>query len=268
MVGNSTELEGRCAVVTGGARGIGAAITQELAAMGAVVIVCDLLRQEGEHLTERLSETGFEAQFVEMDVASSEAWRSLRELITSRFGRLNILVNNAGLNNRQTIMSSTEQDWKRTLDINLFGPFIAIQSVAPLMRGVAGAAIVNISSTSGLFGQPDAAYSASKWALRGLTKTAAMEFADWGIRVNSVHPGSVPTPAHGNAPPRHSEAWNRMTPLKRPGLPGEVASAVAFLASDRASYITGTEVIVDGGLSQCGIATGRATQLREWSEGS
>ncbi len=177
--------------------------------------------------------------------------------ITAGFGVPTILINNAGINDRRTIMEASAADWDRVLAINLKGTFLGMQAVVPGMRKSGGGAIVNVSSTSGLVGHTDAAYSASKWAIRGLTKTAAIEFADDGIRVNSLHPGSVPTGMHANTKPGHAAAWRKLIPLARAGRAEEVAAAALFLVSDAASYVTGTELVVDGGLSQGGLLTAR-----------
>lgn len=149
-----------------------------------------------------------------------------------------------------------------TLRINLTGALYGIQAIAPHMRG-RGGAIVNVSSTSGLGGHPDAPYSAAKWGLRGLSRTAAVEFADWNIRVNSIHPGSVPTGLHSNAPLGHAAVWRKLIPMRRPGRVEEIAEAVLFLASDRASFMTGAELVADGGLMSCGLLAGHSRLLDE-----
>ncbi|MBB6122960.1 SDR family NAD(P)-dependent oxidoreductase [Sphingobium subterraneum] len=264
-MGEEAELAGRIALVTGAARGIGREIATVLALNGAHVVVADILEDDGVQAIAEMKQAGLDAQFVRLDVTEPGDWATLRDMIQERFGRLDILVNNAAFNMRESIAATSVEHWKRTLDVNLFGAFCGMQTLLPLMQ-TGDAAIVNISSTSGIFGQPDAAYSASKWALRGLTKTAAIEFASMGIRCNSVHPGTVPSPMHVNAPPGHGEVWKRIIPMKRPGKMREIAEAALFLASPRSSYITGTEIIVDGGLSQGGIATARATMLEDWRQ--
>ncbi|MCF8483037.1 MAG: SDR family oxidoreductase [Rhodospirillum sp.] len=255
------DLTGRVALVTGGARGLGAGIAETLARHGARVVAGDVLLAEGEAAAGALRAEGLAVEFAPLDVTDAQAWADRIADIEDRHGRLDILVSNAGINMRHTIDRTDWEEWDHTLRVNLGGAFLGIKAAVPLMRTGGGGSIIVISSTSGLVGHPDAAYSASKWALRGLTKTAALEYADDGIRVNSVHPGSTPTPLHGNAPPGHAEVWNTLIPMARQGKVPEVASTVLFLASDASSYITGTEVAVDGGLSQCGLLTGRKRLL-------
>ena len=252
-------LTGRVAVVTGAASGLGEGIARRLAAAGATVALCDVQVQKGEGVARSI---GQGVRFFAMDVGAEPDWRGVTEAVLSCFGQIDILVNNAGINGRTGIMDTSPEDWHRTLGINLTGAFYGIRTVAPLMRA-RGGVIVNISSTAGLFGHPDAPYSAAKWALRGLTKTAALEFADWGIRVNSVHPGSVPTGLHHNTPPGHAETWRKLIPMRRAGRVEEIAEAVLFLVGDGAAYMTGTELVIDGGLSNCGLLTGRARLLAD-----
>jgi len=165
-----------------------------------------------------------------------------------------VLVNNAGVVSRTSIRTLPLSEWQRVIDINLTGPMLGIQAAAPLMRDSGGGAVVNISSTAGLLGHPGAAYAASKWGLRGVTKSAAMELLDWNIRVNSVHPAQVTdTGMASGATPGYRYANERVMPLKRPSRPDEVAQAVLFLASDEASYINATEIVVDGGAVSIGL---------------
>lgn len=254
-----TDVSGRVALVTGGAGGLGGGIARKLADEGARIALCDRLVEAGEGAARALGD----AAFFELDIGSEESWKHAVDVILQRFGRIDILVNNAGINDRTTILETTVADWERTLRVNLTGAFLGIRLVAPLMREAGSGVIVNVSSTAGLTGHPDASYSATKWALRGLTKTAALEFADWNIRVNSVHPGSVPTGLHKNTPPGHGEVWRKLTPMRRAGRTDEVGEAVLFLASDRSSYMTGSELVVDGGLSDCGLLTGRSRLLAD-----
>lgn len=260
-------LRGRVALVTGAARGIGAGIARTLAGDGAHVIVCDVLQPEGEQTAAQLREEGLKASFHSLDVTSAAQWQEVVQRVLTECGALNVLVNNAGINLRQTLMETSEADWHRTLDINLSGPFLGTRAVAPVMREAGGGVIVNVSSTGGLVGHPDGAYTASKWALRALTKTAALEFVDWNIRVNSVHPGSIPTALKMNAPPGHVEVWQKLIPMRRMGTTDEVASVVWFLCSDLSSYMTGSEVVVDGGLTSGGLLAARARLLQEINGG-
>lgn len=251
------ELAGKVAVVTGGAMGIGKAIVHTFAAEGAHVVVADRATEDGQALVGEIVGAGGSAAFVTTDVASRAAWESLGDHLRREHGGVDVLVSNAGLVNRQSIMGTVEADLRRTVDVNLVGPLLGLQAIAPLMRERGGGSIILISSTSGMMGHGDAGYSATKWGLRGLAKTAAIEFAGWGLRANSVHPGTVPTTAHANAPHGHAEAWRAIIPMHRAGTPDEVAQAVLFLASDRSAYVTGTEIVVDGGLINGGVSTAR-----------
>ena len=255
MVGQ--ELQGRVAVVTGAGMGLGAAIAATLADHGAHVVVADVDVEHGRGVADRIVTDGGSADFVATDVGGRAGWQGLADHLRREHAGLDVLVSNAGLVNRQSIMGTVEADLRRTVDVNLVGPLLGLQVLAPLMRERGGGSIVLVSSTSGMMGHTDAGYSATKWGLRGLAKTAAIEFADWGVRANSVHPGTVPTPAHANAPRGHAAAWRAIVPLHRAGTPGEVAQAVLFLASDRSSYVTGTEIVVDGGLTSGGVASAR-----------
>ena len=210
------ELFGRVALVTGAGGGIGGSVSRHLAQSGASVLVCDVDFEAGEAVARAIREDGGRAQFFALDVASEENWSRAADTAVERFGRVDVLVNNAGVYDRRSIMETTAEGWDRTIRINLTGAFFGIRALAPHIRAQGGGVIVNVSSTSGLVGHPDAPYSASKWGLRALTRTAALEFADWGIRVNSVHPGSVPTQLHRHAPPGHAEVWRKLIPWRAP----------------------------------------------------
>lgn len=235
-------LDGKVAIVTGGARGMGAEDTRRLVAEGARVVIGDVLDTEGEALA---TELGDAAIFVHLDVTSPEAWAAAVEAAHAAFGPVTVLVNNAGVLAYGTVDVADEADFERLLKVNLFGPFLGIKAVVPDMKAAGGGSIVNISSAAGLVGMTGlAAYSSSKWGLRGLTKTAALDLGRYTIRVNSVHPGGVRTAMAAGAT---DEAFATQT-LPRIGEVAEIAAAVAFLASDDASYITGAELAVDGGL--------------------
>ena len=238
------ELTGKVAIVTGGARGQGAAEAALLVKAGCAVAICDVLEAEGEALA---SELGEACRFLRHDVTSPESWRAVVEAITAWRGRVDILVNNAGVINRTGVADTSLDAWRRVLDVNLTGAFLGIQAVVPAMRAAGGGAIVNISSNSAFSGHYDPAYTASKWALRGLTRTSAMEFVTDGIRVNAVCPGLVVTGLNAGAP--HLEPMIRMTPMRRAGTPEEIAGLVLFLVSDAAGFITGEDFTIDGGFT-------------------
>jgi 3alpha(or 20beta)-hydroxysteroid dehydrogenase len=224
------KLQDRVAIVTGGARGMGAATSRVFAGEGAKVIVADLLEAEGKALA---------AEIGERDFAKGE------------FGRIDVLVNNAGVLLFKSLLDMEKAEFERVHQVNLIGPFLGIKTVAPVMIAQGKGAIVNISSVDGMKGSNSVgAYGSSKWGLRGLTKVAAMELGHRGIRVNSVHPGGVNT-VMANPGERALEEVNRdyqHQPIQRIGQPEEVARVSAFLASDEASYVIGAEITVDGGM--------------------
>ncbi|MEU0931835.1 glucose 1-dehydrogenase [Embleya sp. NPDC005971] len=243
------DLTGKVAIVTGAARGQGEAEARLLAARGAKVVVTDLLADEGARVAASI---GAAARFVRHDVSDAGDWAAVVEVAVREFGGVHVLVNNAGILWTKPILEETAEGLDRILKVNLFGAFHGIQAVAPSMRAAGGGSIVNISSLAGLQGIPGhAAYGSSKWAMRGLTKTAALELGEYGIRVNSVHPGAVDTPMIGNRFRRGAGNFPTV-PLRRVGEPEDVGELVVFLASDESSWITGTEFVIDGG-SMAGI---------------
>lgn len=258
------ELEGSVALVTGGASGIGLATAALFAHHGAHVVIGDRHTQRAEVACAQLLAEGLTAYAVPLDVAEDTDWLRAVGEIEDLTGGIDVLVNNAGINTNQGIMTATIDDWDRTIEVNLRGVFLGLRHVAPVMQERGGGTIVNVTSFASLIGYHSAAYSASKWAVRGLTKSAAAEFASWNIRVNSLHPGSVPTEMHRVTPPGHGDAWRRLTPLERLGSPEELAEAALFLASSRSSYVTGSDLVVDGGLSSSGISRARAHLLDTW----
>lgn len=237
-----SDLSGRTAIVTGGGRGQGAVEAELLAAAGAQVLICDVLEAEGEALAGRL---GSNARFLRLDVTEAEAWDAAVRAAVVWTGRLDVLVNNAGIINRKIIRDMTPEEWRRVIDVNLTGAFLGIRAAAPAMT--AGGSIVNISSNSAFSGHYDPAYTASKWALRGLTRTAAMEYADVGIRVNAICPGLIVTDLNRNS--SHLGPMIGLTPLARAGEADEVAQLVLFLASDASGFITGEDFVIDGGFT-------------------
>ncbi len=233
-------VDGKVALISGGARNIGGASARMLVAEGARVVIGDLLDDEGAALAKELGDA---ARYVHLDVTSDDDWRSAVELTVAEFGRLDVLFNNAGIFNGGQLQRYKSEQWHEMLDVNLTGAFLGMRAAADAMIAAGGGSIINTSSIEGLRGTPWAhGYVASKWGLRGLTKSVAMELAPHGIRVNSLHPGRISTPATDAMPEDMIPI-----PLGRPGQPDEVASFVVFLASDESSFATGAEFVMDGG---------------------
>ena len=251
-------LEGKVALITGASGGQGRAEARLFAEHGAAVMLCDVADNEGRRLARELSRDGLDAAYVHLDVTDAKEWTRVVAAVRKKWGGLHVLVNNAGVVSRDGVAETTDKDWRRVLDINLTGPMYGMRAAAPVMRDSGGGSIVNTSSTAGLTAHFGAAYTASKWGLRGLTKTAAGELAAWGIRVNSVHPGQVAgTAMLGSGGRGHTEASSRVVPLGRPARTEEIAEVVLFLASDESSYVSGAEIAVDGGLLAAGLITAR-----------
>ena len=243
-----TDLGGKVALVTGGARGAGAEIARRFVADGARVVVADVLDDEGKQVADALGES---AAYVHLDVTSEEQWADAVATAERTFGKLDVVVNNAGILAFALIEHCTLDDFKRVLDVNLVGTFLGIKTGVPALRRAGGGSIVNISSTEGLGGTAMVgAYTASKFGVRGITKAAALEVGAEGIRINSVHPGPIDTPmirSMGLDDSTIGLLGEKVAGLKRVAQPHEVAAVVAFLASDDSSYCTGAEFVVDGG---------------------
>jgi len=242
----SGNLEGKVALITGAARGMGAAAARLFVAEGAKVVLGDVLPD----VKEVAQELGDNALAVTLDVTDEAAWRDAVTAGEERFGKIDVLVNNAGILLMDELGKTSSDMYAKVNDVNAFGCFLGMREVTPALKRAGGGSIVNLSSVEGLGGNRFlVAYTASKFAVRGMTKAAAIELAADNIRVNSVHPGGIDTPMVRHfIPDDDNMAWmGRQVPMKRPGKPEEVAQAVAFLASDAASYITGAELAVDGG---------------------
>lgn len=240
-------LEKKVALVTGGARGLGAAAVRMMIKEGARVVFGDVLDAEGEALQEELGDS---AVFVHMDVTEQSDWNAAIER-AEKIGPLNVLVNNAAVVHMAALSETTDEDYMRVFKINQFGTFIGIRSVIEPMKRAGSGSIINVSSIDGLHSAAGlSAYSSTKWAVRGLTKNAAIELGQYGIRVNSVHPGGMYT-AMGGSEFASVEDLNESTysrfPIPRVGMPEEVAQLILFLATDEASYSTGSEFVADGG---------------------
>lgn len=240
-------LEGKVAIITGAARGQGEAEARLFVAEGARVLLADIRDEEGEAVA---ADLGDAAAYVHLDVTDAAQWEAAVAHAEERFGPVSVLVNNAGILHFAAIDRTDPEDFERVLRVNVHGVFLGIRAVTPSMVRAGGGSIVNISSTAGLQGLPSlGAYVASKWAVRGLTKTAAMDLGPKGIRVNSVHPGGIDTPMVAGTPA--DAPFYKRLPVPRMGRPEEAARAVLFLASDESSYVTGAELAVDGGAT-CG----------------
>jgi NAD(P)-dependent dehydrogenase (short-subunit alcohol dehydrogenase family) len=241
-------LAGKVALITGGASGMGQSEAIIFAKEGAKVVVADVLEAEGRRVADSLGGAG---RFVHLDVTSEPAWQKAIEATRKDFGKLDVLVNNAGISGTFDPDTLSTSAWDRLMDVNAKGVFLGMKHAIPVMEQAGGGAIVNISSVSGFVGQKGIhmAYNASKGAVRLMTKSAAVQYARSGIRVNSVHPGVLPAmrSSKATADPAFREKMLAGVPMRREGRVEEVAYAVLFLASDEASYITGTELVVDGG---------------------
>ena len=244
-------LKGKVAIISGGARGMGAVEARLFAREGASVAVGDVLDEEGRKVQAEINEAGGDAVFVRLDVTSEADWRHAVASTVSRFGRLDILVNNAGISDQSRVEDTTTDQWDRVMEVNAKGVFLGIKTAIPEMRKVGGGSIINISSQLGLVGMDISSpqYQASKGAVRLLTKAVAIQYAGEGIRVNSVHPGPILTAmtAARQADPEQYRLMVSRIPLGRFGEPEEVASGVLYLASDESSFVTGSELVIDGG---------------------
>lgn len=242
-------LEGKVVIVTGGARGMGAQHVRHFVAEGAKVVFGDVLDDAGENLA---AEVGPDCQFVHQDVTSESDWKAVVDATTSRFGRIDGLVNNAGILAFQPMAQMSHDGFKAMLDVNVGGSWLGMRAVAEAMTEARGGSIVNVSSVEGMVGAAGlTAYSASKFAVRGMTKAAAQELGPAGIRVNSVHPGAIATPMtqmfQGKSGVDETDFLVGL-PIARWGQPEEVSPLAAFLLSDLSSYCTGSEYVVDGGM--------------------
>jgi 3alpha(or 20beta)-hydroxysteroid dehydrogenase len=245
------QLDGKVALITGGARGMGKSHVKRFVAEGAKVVFGDVLEEEGAKLA---AELGDDARFLRMDVTSPDDWENAVGTATSAFGALHVLVNNAGIIRYKTIEEMSLAEFRQIIDVNLMGQWLGVKSVTAAMRDSGGGSIINVSSTEGFVGADGlAAYSASKFGVRGLTKSAARELGEYGIRVNSIHPGGIVTPLFMQddiiaAKADSADALLKALPLGRMGKSKEVSGLIVYLASDDSSYCTGSEVLVDGGL--------------------
>ena len=243
-------LEGLVALVTGAASGIGRATALRLASEGAVAAVADIRDEDGERVVAEIRDAGGKAVYVRLDVVDEKNWVAALDAVLVEWGRVDILVNNAGLGDSATVEDTSLVDWERTIAINQTGVFLGMKCCAEALKVSGRGSVINISSIYGVSGGHGnaPAYHASKGAVTTLTKNVAMRWATEGVRVNSVHPGFISTPMLESA--KGTDFWDVMiaeTPMGRLGEPEEIAAAVAYLASDDASFVTGLELYVDGG---------------------
>ena len=243
-------LQGKVALISGAARGIGAAQARLFALHGATVVIGDIREHDGSRLARAIAGEGGDAVFVRLDVTSEQDWERAVAEVVGRSDKLNVLVNNAGVFERATVEQTAPDAWDRLMDVNAKGVFLGTKAAIPAMRGAGGGSIVNVSSIAGLVGTAVAtAYNASKGAVRLLTKSTAVQYAGEGIRANSIHPGPAETDMLPQLFPTAEERDQRISkiPLGRFARAEDVAYAALFLASDESSFVTGSELVVDGG---------------------
>ena len=244
-------LEGKVALISGGARGQGAVEARMFAAEGASVVIGDILDEQGRQTEAELQELGYNVTYVHLDVTSEADWEAAVQAAVSAYGKLDILLNNAGILIRKNIEETTEADWDRIFAVNAKGVFLGTKAAIPALRENGGGSIINISSTAGLVGSPNgsASYTATKGAVRLLTKSTAIQHAAEDIRCNSIHPGPIETDMIAdtlNDPDSMALRMQRL-PLGRVGKPSEIAYGAIYLASDESSFVTGAELVIDGG---------------------
>jgi 3alpha(or 20beta)-hydroxysteroid dehydrogenase len=248
-----SRLDGKVALITGGARGMGASEAQLFIDEGARVVITDILDDDGKKTAQRLSPDGSKCAFLHHDVTKEDDWNAVMKEALDAFGQIDILVNNAGIFERGTVLDTSLPMFEKTMNINVTGVFLGMKTVAPHMVSRKTGSIINISSVAGLNGTPGfLAYGASKWAVRGMTKGVAKELAPFGVRVNSIHPGIIDTPmlqTFDAAGEGVREAVRTRIPLGYEAEPIHVARLALYLGSDDSAYSTGSEFIVDGGWS-------------------
>ena len=244
-------LEGKVAIITGGARGQGATEARMFAGEGAKVVIGDIRDELGMQVEAEIRELGGEAVYLHLDVTSEDDWQRAIETAEQQFGKVDVLVNNAAIVLRKNIEETTSDDWDNIMDINAKGVFLGTKAVIPAMRRAGGGSIINISSISGLVSIGPPAYIATKGAVRLFTKSTAIQYASENIRANSIHPGSVDTDMRregmGDQTTEEIQARIDNIPLGRVGTTEDISYGVLFLASDESSFMTGSEVVIDGG---------------------
>jgi 3alpha(or 20beta)-hydroxysteroid dehydrogenase len=240
LISGMNRLNGKVALVSGGARGMGAAHARAIVAEGGKVVIGDILDAEGKALAEELGAGN--AAYIRLDVTDAGAWQAAVDLARERFGALNVLVNNAGIMNGGPLGEYSVEDWQRIIAVNLTAQFLGAKIALPGLIASAPSSVINVSSTAGFQGYGGLhGYTASKFGVRGLSKSLAVELAQYNVRVNSVHPGAVATDMTADLDVAE------INPLRRVGTPAELASVIVYLASDESSFATGAEFVVDGG---------------------
>mgnify|MGYP003306829905 CR=1 FL=1 len=245
-------LNDKAVLISGGARGMGSVEAKLFCSEGASVIIGDILEEEGRKIEAEISESGGVCIFVRLDVTSEEDWESAVNLAVERFGKLDILINNAGIFPMESIEDTTVESWDRVMDVNAKGVFLGTKAAIPAMRTSGGGSIINLSSIAGLVGSAySASYNATKGAVRLLTKSTAIQYAKDGIRANSIHPGLVDTLMASELLSDPDLQVKRLasTPMGRTGTAEEIAYGALFLASDESSFMTGSELVIDGGFT-------------------
>jgi 2,5-dichloro-2,5-cyclohexadiene-1,4-diol dehydrogenase 2 len=241
-------LAGKVVLVSGGASGIGAAHVRVFVAEGAKVVAGDIQEAQGKTVVDAVNNGGGEAIFVRLDVTKEEDWANAVKTAASHFGKLTTLINNAGVYWPQGVEDETVEGWNKMIAVNQTGVWLGMKAAVPAMRNAGGGAIVNISSLYGLIGSPSSiTYHATKGAVRLMTKAAALEYARQGIRANSIHPGQINTPILGGLTAEQDAQIKAATPLGRMGQPEEIAYGSLYLCSDEAAFVTGAELVIDGG---------------------
>jgi len=242
-----SDLDGRVAIITGAARGQGESEARLFAEHGAKVVLTDVLAEQGEAVA---SDIGDAARFVGQDVSQPEGWHDVVDTAVREFGRIDVLVNNAAISRPLKLEETDAETYDLIYRINQLGVYLGMRAVIEPMKQAGGGSIINISSVAGLKGTSALfAYGATKWAVRGMSKSAALELARYNIRVNTIYPGVIDTPILSGNPDRMNEVLVKTTPMRRMGEPSEIAQAVLFLASPRASFVTGADFAIGGGMS-------------------
>jgi len=246
-----SRLAGKVALISGSTSGMGEEEAKLFAKEGAKVVVSGIQEDQGQRLVHEINSLGGESLFIKLDVSSENDWIAAIQTTEKSFGKLDILINNAGIIQRYSLNSTTVSSWKQVMEINSMGAFLGCKTAIPAMLKAGGGSIVNIASISGMVGLGYPAYNASKGAIRALTKIVSVDYARKGIRINCINPGPIETPMFDTAGEEVAAQRTKVIPMGRVGKPIEVAFGALFLASDESSFITGAELVIDGGITAC-----------------